>query len=151
MDSCNFDSLHQAFMKVIKLHYQRLHTTLEKLGLYPGQPPMLFILYKNDGQSQRELADKLHIKPATTTVMLTRLEKAGLVTRKQDEEDQRVSRVYLTEKGRDICKILKKVMEDLNEECFGNFSDDEKELLRSLLMKMSDNLSKKCENSKDSD
>ncbi|KRQ88055.1 putative HTH-type transcriptional regulator YusO [Caloramator mitchellensis] len=151
MDNCNFDNLHQAFMMVIKLHYQRLHATLEKLGLYPGQPPMLFILYKNNGQSQRELAEKLHIKPATTTVMLTRLEKAGLVTRKQDELDQRISRVYLTDKGMEVCEVLKKVMGDLNEECFGNFSDDEKELLRNLLQKMADNLSNKCENLKDKD
>lgn len=136
------DSLYHVFADIIKLHFKRSHTLFEKLGIYPGQPPMLFALYYKDGQSQRELAEKLRIKPATITVMLGRMEKSELVTRRQDEQDQRVSRVYITDKGRDVCKRLKNVMLILNEECFSNFTEDEKVLLRRLLMQMRENLLK---------
>ncbi|CDF58741.1 MarR family winged helix-turn-helix transcriptional regulator [Thermobrachium celere] len=142
MDFCNIEGVYQSFIKVIKVHHQYLHIILEKLDLYPGQPPLLFTLYKNDGLSQREIADKLHIKPATITVMLTRMEKAGLITRRQDEEDQRISRVYLTQKGREMCEELKKVMADLNEKCFGNFTEDEREIFKKLLEKMAENIEK---------
>ncbi|MCX7694510.1 MAG: MarR family transcriptional regulator [Caloramator sp.] len=142
MDFCNIEGVYQSFIKVIKVHHQYLHIILEKLDLYPGQPPLLFTLYKNDGLSQREIADKLHIKPATITVMLTRMEKAGLITRRQDEEDQRISRVYLTQKGREMCEKLKKVMADLNEQCFGNFTEEEKETFKNLLEKMAGNIEK---------
>ncbi|WP_027308633.1 MarR family winged helix-turn-helix transcriptional regulator [Caloramator sp. ALD01] len=142
MDFCNIEGLYQSFIKVIKVHHQYLHNILEKLDLYPGQPPLLFTLYKNDGQSQREIADKLHIKPATITVMLNRMEKAGLVTRRQDVEDQRISRVYLTEKGREKCEQLKNIMVDLNEHCFGNFTEEEKEVFKTLLEKMAENIEK---------
>ena len=51
---------------------------------------MLFALYKKDGQSQKDLAKQLNINPATITVMLTRMEKAGLLERRKDPDDQRV-------------------------------------------------------------
>ncbi|EYE89527.1 MarR family transcriptional regulator [Fervidicella metallireducens AeB] len=142
MDFCNFEGLYQSFIRVIKVHHQFLHIILEKLELYPGQPPLLFTLYKNDGLSQREIADKLHIKPATITVMLSRMEKTGLIIRKQDKEDQRILRVYLTDKGKEMCEELKKIMPVLNEQCFGNFTEEEKETFKYLLEKMADNIEK---------
>ena len=50
--------------------------------------------------SQREIAEHLRIKPPTVNVTVQRLEKAGFLFRKADEKDQRVSRIYLTEKGK---------------------------------------------------
>lgn len=146
MDSYNSDSIYHIFGEIVKLHFTRSHNLLEKLGLYPGQPPMLFLLHFKDGQSQRELAEKLRIKPATITTMLSRMEKLDLVTRRQDEQDQRISRVYITEKGRETCEKLKSVMHTLNEECFGNFTEEEILLLRRLLMQIRDNLLKACGN-----
>lgn len=143
------DSLYHIFGEVIKLNYHRSHNLLDKLGIYPGQPPMLLSLYHKDGQSQKELAEKIKIKPATITVMLGRMEKSELVTRRQDAEDQRISRVYLTEKGKKVCEDLKQVFVALNGECFSNFTEDEKEVLRKLMMKMRDNLVKASENKLD--
>lgn len=140
MDIKNKDSLYFIFLEILRLHHYRTHVLLEDIGVYPGQPPMLFILNKKDGQSQKELADKLNIKPSTITVMLRRMEKAGLVERKQDEEDQRVSRVYITEKGKEVCKKAKDAMEIISKECFGSFTVDERIILRRLLMDMRDNL-----------
>lgn len=134
------DSLYFVFGHVIRLHYHRIQKLLDKLGLYPGQPPVLFILNKNDGQSQKELADKMNIKPATMTVMLKRMEKAGFIKKVQDKEDQRVSRVYLTDKGRETMKEVKEVLKSINDECFKNFTEEEKILMRRLFMQMRDNL-----------
>lgn len=145
----NSDNLYHIFGEIVKLHFTRSHNLLEKYGIYPGQPPMLFALYFNDGQSQKELAEKLKIKPATITVMLGRMEKSELVTREQDKDDQRISRVYITEKGREICEKLKSVMRTLNEECFSNFTEEEKVLLRRLLMQVRDNLMKASDNKLD--
>ncbi|KAJ51115.1 DNA-binding MarR family transcriptional regulator [Clostridium tetanomorphum] len=134
------DSLYFMFGQVIKLHYHRIQKLLDKLGLYHGQPPLLFILHKKNGQSQKELADKMNIKPATITVMLKRMEKSGFVERLPDKEDQRVSRVYLTDKGRETMKEVKKVFKSIDDDCFKNFTQEEKILLRRLFMQMRDNL-----------
>lgn len=133
-------SLYYNFLEVIRFHYYRTHVLLEEIGVYPGQPPMLFILNQEDGQSQKELANKLKIKPSTITVMLKRMEKANLIVRKKDDKDQRISRVYLTEKGKKVCEDTIKVVKQIESECFKDFTEEEKETLKSLFLKMKNNL-----------
>lgn len=138
------DSLYAVFGQVIRFHYSRTHMLLEKIGVYPGQPPLIFILGRQDGQSQKELAEKLHIKAATITVMLNRMENAGLIERRSDENDQRVSRVYLTDFGKKLGVEVKESLKVIEAECFQNFSAEEKIILRRLLMQMRDNLVAVC-------
>lgn len=140
MDRLDRDSLYFVFLEVIRFHYIRTHELLEEIGVYHGQPGMLFTLNKQDGQSQRDLADKLNLAPATITVMLKRMEKSGLVERRQDPKDLRVSRVYLTDKGRDLCGKTNEVVKRIEEGTFNNFTKEEKIMLRRLLMQMKDNL-----------
>jgi DNA-binding MarR family transcriptional regulator len=72
--------------------------------------------------------------------MLGRMEKSGLVERKQDPNDQRVSRVYITDKGKEVCKKSAEVMMQINTDMFSNFSEEEKIIMRRLLIQMRDNL-----------
>ena len=140
MKNIDKDSLYFIFLEILRLHYYRTHVLLEEIGIYPGQPPMLFILNKEDGKSQSELADKLQIKPSTITVMLKRMEKEGIVIRRKDELDQRITRVYITEKGRQLCNEAIEVMNKVQNECFANVTAEEKIILRRLFMQMRDNL-----------
>jgi DNA-binding MarR family transcriptional regulator len=103
-------------------------------------------LAEKGGQSQKELADKLHIKAATMTVMLNRLEKSELLKRCLDNEDRRVSRVFLTEKGKKASLEIKKGLKRIEEECFGSFTAEERALLQKLLLQMRDNLVNAIEN-----
>lgn len=134
------------FNQIMKLHFLRMHTLLESTNIYPGQPPLLFSLYHNNGQSQKELADNLKIKPSTTTMMIKRLEKNDFVVRKQDEKDQRISRIFITQKGIEVCEDLNRVNSEIEEECFGNFTVEEKIILRRLLLQLRNNLKNVCDN-----
>lgn len=134
------DSIYHIFLRIIRLHYHRSHMLFEKDGIYPGQPPLLIVLSHCDGLSQKELAEKLMIAPATLTVMIKRMEKAGLVERKQDEVDQRISRVFLTEDGKKAYLRVNKTRNILENECFENFTVEEKLLFRRLMMQMLENL-----------
>lgn len=142
MNIINKDSLYYIFLEILRLHYYRTHVLLEEIGVYPGQPPMLFIINKENGLSQKEIASKLNLKASTITVMLNRMEKGNLVMRKQDDEDQRISRVYITDEGRKVCNMANGVMKKIEEECFGNFTKDEKIILKRLLTQVRDNLNK---------
>jgi len=141
MEKIDKNSPYYIFLEVLRLHYYRTRVLFDEIGMYPGQPPLLFALYNKDGLSQSEIAAKLDIKPSTITVMLKRMEKANLVERRQDSLDQRVSRVYITEKGRESCLKAMDVIRKLEEECFGNFILEEKIVFRRLLLQMRDNLS----------
>ncbi len=65
-----------------------------------GQAMCLRMLSVNDGATQRDVARMLHVAPPTVSKMLSTMEKAGLVERRPDEADQRLTRVYLTDAGR---------------------------------------------------
>lgn len=113
---------------------------IKELGLYPGQIPILAILRKRDGYSQKEIVKLLGVKPPTVTVSIQRLEKSGLLYRKQDENDQRIIRIYLTEKGRDTIQKGMSYMEQLEQSVFGNFSETELCLMRRFFMQILTNI-----------
>ncbi len=81
------------------LYHSQSHLLLEKLGLYRGQPRLLWFLWEREGQTHYELATRLRVQPATVTKMIQRMEKSGFVKRGADAHDERVSRVYLTDRG----------------------------------------------------
>ena len=113
---------------------------LEEIGLYPGQPPLLFILNKNDGKSQREIADMMHVKASTMNVMIKRMEKGGLIERRPDPEDGRISRVYITDNGRDICEKSRTAMKKMEEDMFKDLTKEELVIFRRLLIQVKNNL-----------
>lgn len=133
-------SLDFLLAQICKLHYARVHTLLEELGLYRGQPPVLFALWEQEGATHGELAARLHVKPATITKMIKRMEKAGFVERRSDPQDQRVSRVYLTDAGRSIREQVEQVWRTLEEETFEGLSAEERDLLHRSFLQMRENL-----------
>jgi DNA-binding MarR family transcriptional regulator len=122
------------------LHHTRAHQLFDELGLYRGQPPVLYELWQSEGLTQKELADRLGVTPATITKMLQRMEKAGFIQRKQDAADQRISRVYLTEAGCLVKDRVENVWKTMEVETFANLTSAEQDLLRRFLLQIRDNL-----------
>jgi DNA-binding MarR family transcriptional regulator len=129
--------------QVCRLHHSRARTLLEEFGLFRGQPPLLFALWEKEGLTHSELAEHLHVQPATITKMIKRMERAGFVERNQDAEDQRVSRVYLTDAGRNIRDAVEGVLRKLEEQTFAGFSSEERALLNQFLLRIRNNLMQK--------
>lgn len=134
------NSMYHLFLEIQRLHYIKVHKANEAVGMSHGQAPVLFVLSEQDGQSQNEIANKLNVKPSTVAVMLQRMEKSELIEKRLDEKDQRVSRVYITEKGKEFAKVAKNVLDKLEETCFGNFTMEEKIILRRLFLQIHENL-----------
>ncbi len=142
MQRTELEALDFLLAQVCRLHYLRAQTLLEAIGIYRGQPPVLHILHEQDGLTQSELASRLELTPATVTKMLQRLEKAGFVQRQTDAEDQRVSRVYLTEAGRAIQGDVAAALGQLAQESFSDFTLEERVIMRRLLLQVRENLSR---------
>jgi len=70
---------------------------LEETGLGSGQVPVLMELTRGGQLSQKELAERVHVTPATMSGLLKRMERSGFIRRTTDENDARVSLVELTE------------------------------------------------------
>ncbi|OQB49244.1 MAG: Organic hydroperoxide resistance transcriptional regulator [Firmicutes bacterium ADurb.Bin153] len=127
---------------VIRTRHNRMTQLLEGLGIHPSQAQMLFLLIHDEGITQKQIGEKTNLRPATVTVMLNRMEKAGFVERRQDEKDLRSFRIYITEKGRTMDKAIKMTMEQLQKEAYAGFTDEELALMRRLLLHMKSNLEK---------
>ena len=80
------------------------------------------------------------LQPATVTNTLRRLERDGLVDRRVDSDDQRVSRVYVTEKGHALEAPVSEKWPQLESESFAGLSAEERMLLRRLLLQVYRNL-----------
>lgn len=76
-------------------------------GLTIAQMGLLFVLYEDNRLSVGELGQALHIRPATVTGLVDRLERPGYVHRGDDEVDRRVVRITITAKGRSVLEEIR--------------------------------------------
>jgi DNA-binding MarR family transcriptional regulator len=95
---------------------------------------------EEDGRTHSDLAAWMHVAPATVTKMIQRMEKAGHVERRDDPDDLRISRVYLTENGRAVHAALQAVFQAVDAENFAGFTSEERAQLEQLLRKIRTNL-----------
>lgn len=127
-------------LQIHRAHRNRAEAAFNRLGLHTGQEMVLFQLWREEGLTQSQLADVLCVGAATVTKSVKRLEQAGLVRRRQDADDARVSRVYLTPKGRELEAPVHRVWDELEALTVQGLSDEEETHLRRLLRRMEDNL-----------
>ena len=92
--------LFREFKRAMALNRRLMTHMLAGDQIHPAQASCLWVLSSNDGVSQTDLADLLRVSRPTITVMLQKMEAAGMVERRPDELDQRKIRIYLTEDGR---------------------------------------------------
>ena len=93
-------SMPALFMEINRQYGMRCMQRIREIGIQQGQMPIIMIVYRHNGCSQKEIAEWMCVTPPTVNVSIQRLEKADIVCRKRDDKDQRIMRVYLTENGR---------------------------------------------------
>jgi MarR family transcriptional regulator, transcriptional regulator for hemolysin len=110
------------------------------LAAHGGGLPMWIVLShaieSDESPSQRELAARMGIGGATLVRHLDRLEAEGLVVRRRDEQDRRVTRIDITAAGRRRHRELAAVAGDVDREVKALMSDEEERMLRSVLHRL---------------
>jgi DNA-binding MarR family transcriptional regulator len=101
---------------------------------------ILFCLSREEGITQLELSRRAGLKPPTVSVALKHLEDEGYVVRVTDEDDKRAARVYLSDKGHALEKENDERFVTVDNEMMAGFTPEEIELLRSMLLRIRDNL-----------
>lgn len=115
----------------------RFKATLEPLGLHPRATAVVLALAGADGQSQRELCERLGLHRNVMVVLIDTLEAEGLVERRPHPEDRRAFAVSLTERARELVPALGTAGRALEEEVTASLSDDERAVLRQMLRRLS--------------
>lgn len=90
--------------------------------------------------SQVELARLMHVQPATIVPVIDRMARDGLIERKAAPGDRRKRIITPTKSALPVWKRILKCVHKVRERSREGLSDDELHLLRSLLMRVHDNL-----------
>ena len=105
-----------------------------------AQARVLSMLLMKEGQSQKDLAYLLGIRPQSLTETLAQLEEAGCIERRKNPNDGRVINVYLTEAGRKRAEEAVNNRKQRAEGAFSALDERDKEELARILTKLSDAL-----------
>ncbi|MET0546170.1 MAG: MarR family transcriptional regulator, partial [Caulobacterales bacterium] len=110
------------------------------LGLTGASARALFILAKEDGLSQIELARRLDVSRMALGQTIDRLEKSGHVERRPDPTDRRVWRLHLTKAANDLLPHLAELAADNQAQILENMPEQEVEALKLSLRKITERL-----------
>src|SRR6478735_3447607 len=84
-----------------------------QFGMTRAQWGVLFRLERNEGLKQSELAEMLDIQPSTLTRLIDRLCDNGLIERRNDPNDRRAKRLFLTPAARPVLEKFNVLTSDM--------------------------------------
>ena len=113
---------------------------IKDLQLSFGQPKILEYLLNNEGCMQKDIALACFIEPASVTSVLTKMEKDGLIIKKNLNGNRRSYYVYLTDIGKKKAKEIQHHFKKMEEEVLKDLSKEEISELYTLLGKVNKNL-----------
>jgi DNA-binding MarR family transcriptional regulator len=126
-------------------HRGQMQRLLAAHGIHLGQERMVFELAQNPGITQSALATRLGVEQPTVAKAVARLARQGLLSVGRDERDARVTRLSLTDQGRDLLDPIVACWQALDERMGRGMSRRERDRLRALLARCADNLSREGE------
>lgn len=102
-------------------------------GIMPGQYPIALELLRHDGATQRDLCDAVRIEQATVANTLKRMERDGLVERRQSSDNARLATNHLTPLGCRLAAVAVDNALDVNRVAFEGLDERQCDELRETL------------------
>ena len=136
-----YESINLLLRMICQAQRGQMTDALADIGLYPGQEMLLWHLWRQEGVTQSQMVEFMCVQPPTISRMLDRLEKAGLVERRPDPENNHIWRLYLTEQGKLRKEALGDIWRNFEQRLTQGLSIEERIVLRRLLLQVYENLS----------
>jgi DNA-binding MarR family transcriptional regulator len=118
-------------------------TMQEKLAPYDIPLGMFYffcVLWQQDGQSQRELSDRVGTVEAATVEQLRKMEARGFITRRASIVDRRKMHVFLTPTGRALRREVMALAAEVNASALESLNNGEIGFIRLALIQIRKNL-----------
>ncbi|NIY83006.1 MarR family winged helix-turn-helix transcriptional regulator [Vibrio hepatarius] len=119
-----------------------LETALRPYDLTPAQWSVLARLSYKDSQTISEIGSSLYFDRPTMSGIIRRLVEKKLVRKQKDVRDQRISRLLITDLGKQVFAELPPIAQAINERALCSFSKNEADLLKEYLRVVLKNMSK---------
>lgn len=118
--------------RMVAVRFQRL---LDAQGMTHAGWQVLMALGHAGELTQREVAERCYVTPASVTGVVDTLEREGLVVRERDGGDRRVVRVRLTPAGRTRLERARRVVAAEMAPLFGDLTPREEAVVRRFLIR----------------
>jgi MarR family transcriptional regulator for hemolysin len=106
-DDAQFREFFHAVQRVYRVCRRSVDIAAREFGLTEATAlPLIRISEMDEAPRQSTLADVLHIERPSVVWLIDQLAEMGLVERREDPEDKRAKRLYLTPEGRRITDRL---------------------------------------------
>lgn len=121
-------------LRMISAHIkQKGREILNDFSITPPQFVALQWLFEQNEMTIGDLSNKMYLAYSTTTDLIDRMEKNGLVRRIRDPKDRRVVRIQKLEKGYEIIEEVIKRRQNYLKALTEQLSDEEMESLHQSL------------------
>lgn len=106
-----------------------------ELGFSKSHILILEYLANEGPKRPSAIADRLKVTTGGVTVLTTKLLKAGLIEKTQNENDRRAAQISITTEGLDVLEQSRKQIDILINHLFGMLTEEEIETLRNIFNK----------------
>ncbi|PKM90925.1 MAG: MarR family transcriptional regulator [Firmicutes bacterium HGW-Firmicutes-12] len=106
---------------------------LAKYKLSTGTYPFLFVLSEKEGINQNQISKELNIDKAMSARAIKRLIELEYLEKKEDIEDSRAYKLFLTDRGKAIIPAVKRELLHWNEMITKELNADDEERILDLL------------------
>jgi len=100
-------ALYSATNSITRLY----RSLLDEYNLTYPQYLVLLVLWEKDGIAIKEVMKRLKLDSGTLSPIIKRLQIAGLINKVRSEQDERIVRLYLTEKSKNLEPLIAQVQD----------------------------------------
>ena len=122
--------------RVNQLVRKQLSDALQNIDLDLPTYEVIAALYRFQGLTQTELADKLLVGRSNLSMLLPELESTGWIKREADSKDKRIRRVFLTASGSKKASAGLAIQSALIEHMMGSISNAECDAIGAMMIKV---------------
>lgn len=112
----------------------------KEYDLTKGQYLYLVRICENPGIIQEKLAEMIKVDRTTASRAIGKLEINGFIEKRDDKNNQKIKKLYPTEKGENVYPFIKKENDYSNMKALVGFSESETEIISTLLQRVRKNI-----------
>ncbi|AIQ30168.1 MULTISPECIES: MarR family winged helix-turn-helix transcriptional regulator [Paenibacillus] len=122
---------------------KRADESIKEQGLNAQQGKVIDYIYQNQNNHiiQKDLADRFHLRGASITSMLQGLEQKGFIERKIPANNERQKNIYVLPKAIELIADFQDSFQRVEEEIVQVLTEEEKQILKEILIKINERLS----------
>ena len=114
--------------KINHINQRLINRLLEAKGIdeFNGsQGRILFVLWRQDNVSIKEIVQETGLAKTTLSSMLNRMEQQGLIIKERNDDDKRSQTIRLSQKSKDLKKAYEEISNEMNAIFYEGFSENE--------------------------